>query len=310
MGSTWSSARARLKANVEPESSLESGAESRIVTAFLRDPAVWSVLIAIAALVLSQIPPVSQLLKGRRVRMMLARQFSVWHVMGRVHVDIVVGIRNVAGRDIFISRIDCFVVDDQGRGRSLAVPTYLQAASGSDASEFVLNGLLLAPGDYWSHILRCSEELTDREQDELEEIRRRFDAAGISDFAPQNEGATLPEADAALLDQAVGYFNRHFWLLSGHYRLLITATSQSGNGKDVVAGVAGCGFTLYDGNIVALRSIVDKYRYGFGVLRDIPDPIQPGFIAVGAKPLDELDLSKAYAATAAKISPAETKHDA
>jgi hypothetical protein len=231
------------------------------------------------------------------VRISLPNQFFMWHVMGNIQMDVVTSIRNTGGRDVFISRVACAVLDDEDRLWQLPAQTYLETGTpqpGIAPPEIALSGIPIGPDQYWSRTLRCYQQLTDAEQDELEQIFDQFLAAGISDYTPDSQDGKPPEVEPKLCESAVEYFKRRFLLCRGRYRLLVSAISQSRKGKDDVVGVAGYEFTLYESNIQKLTSIVDRYRFGFGVTRNFTDPLMPGATWIRTKPLRDSEARRIY----------------
>jgi len=263
----------------------------------LRDPAAWSVLIAVSALVLSQVAPLRQILRGRHLRVALPRQFFLWHTLGNLQVDIVVGIRNTGGRDAYISHIDCYILDSEGRKWKLSAQSYVPASSatsGTPAPELAFSGLAISPDQFWSQTLRCYEDIDEADQRQLEGIYDKFYSSGVSDTALPTDGS-VPEAPQAVADEARAYFRRRFMLVRGTYRLVIAAMTQSRAGVNDVAGTAGCEFIMIESNITKLRSIVHQYQYGFGITRVSANPVL-GNSLVSVKPLGADATTASYRA--------------
>ena len=120
------------------------------------DPAIWSALIAIVAVILSQLPPLRDLLKGRKVTINPSETFQLYHHMGNPHITFFLDIHNIGGSKVVIDRIDCIVVDENNKTWSLPAHSYISREftdQNGNQLEFPVSWIVLKPEERWNETL-------------------------------------------------------------------------------------------------------------------------------------------------------------
>jgi len=79
---------------------------------FYLDWNFWTALLALAAIVLSQLPPVRLLLRPRRLEVEVHSRINITHKVGNPNASLVVSIRNTGGRDLRIKGLSLSVSRD------------------------------------------------------------------------------------------------------------------------------------------------------------------------------------------------------
>lgn len=261
----------------------------------LKDPAFWSTVIAVVALILSQLPPVTDLLKPRELRIVVPDILNFSHYMGNLHLIGFSALHNVGGRNITVQKIECVMTDEEGRQWRLPAQTYLpnqaNSGSGQPAPELFIGWISLKPGEHWAETVRFFKVWSVQDEEDATAIsgRIRNDITAKLSQRKLGDPNKLVEADENLVKEAKDFFEKRFTLAKGTYRLLVAAISE---GNEVVR-VRGFDFTLFDHQVRALRSAVDDYKTGAGIYFGNMDPSKTAYIRL--RPIPDTEAQKDYA---------------
>jgi hypothetical protein len=263
----------------------------------LKSPEFWSTVIAVVALVLSQLPPIRDLLKPRELRIFVPEMLALSHYMGNLQIWAFLALYNTGGSSMTVQRIECVIVGEDGSPWRLPAQTYTptlaQTTAGQPAPELLMGWISLKPDENWAQTIRFFKVWTIKEDEDVAEISANIRAdinAKLKLKAPFD--SNLVEAEPALVKRAKDFFERKFTLTKGSYKLLIAARSE----KNDVLRVRGFEFTLFDNQIRSLRAPVDDYKLGWGVSSGV-DPADPakGSTYIRLRPIAELDAKAEYA---------------
>jgi len=267
--------------------------------AVLKDPTFWATVIALLALILSQLPPIAQLLKRRQLLIIVSEQLALYHYLGNIQFLAFLGLHNTGGRDVTIGRIDCVIADEDGHRWPVPAQTYLSrqpsAVAGQAAPELFMDWISLKPGGHWGETVHFFKVWSVQDEQNAASLtsRMRADINAKLALRKPDEAKKPAEADDALVKEATELFEKKFNLTKGNYRLVIAALSE----KKEPLTVRGFDFTLFDHQIQALRSATEDYKVGAGVYYPNLDPSRQAVIRL--RPLQDVEARKQYAARTA-----------
>ena len=109
----------------------------------------WSFLVAFAALVLSQLPPIRLWFKKAKLDLELYSRAHLTHKIGNPNVQIHLILRNVGGRNIRIKEISIDIERDGKFLDTLIAQNYVPDALNNQS--ILLTNFSLAPNDEWSN---------------------------------------------------------------------------------------------------------------------------------------------------------------
>jgi hypothetical protein len=269
----------------------------------LKDTAFWSTVIAVAALILSQLPPVRELLKSRQLRIIVPENLFLYHYMGNLQLQAFLAVHNTGGRTVTVQRIECVVVGEDRHWR-LPAQTYLQRQTqtvpGQAPTELIIGWLVLKPGEHWAETIHFFKVWSVQDEEEATAISARI-RKDISDKIAErkpNDAMKLVEADDNLVTEAKDFFGKRFALTKGNYKLFIAAISE----KNEAISVRGFDFTLFDHQIRALRNAVDDYKTGAGIFFLNTDPSKAG-ANIRLRPITDTQARTDYARLTALQEP-------
>jgi len=257
----------------------------------LKDAAFWSTVIALLALILSQLPPLRELLKHRELRIVVPETVSLYHFMGNLQISGFLALHNVGGRSITVQKVECVLLDDDGHPLRLPAQTYWSRAQAASGQELFIGWIHLSPSEHWAESVHFYKVWSVQDEEDSAKIVTSI----RDDITAKRAAATTylpnsPDADDKLAKDAKDFFEKHFNLTKGNYRLLIAAISEK---TDVVA-VRGFDFTLYDHHIRALRSVADDYKTGAGIYYPVSDPYKSS-VSPRLRPMQDDEAQRSYA---------------
>lgn len=220
----------------------------------------WSAVVAVLALVLTQLPPAKLWFRASRLDVEVHSRVQLTHKVGNPNLGMYVGIRNIGGREVRVRSITVALTRDGNALGVYPVVNFFETSSSTSAVLFV--PFSLRPSEVWAHganFLRLFDRNTEkiyRERDsELRSnIRRKLAARA-------EEDKELVVADAEYVQPFLDMFNRMFVWLPGEYTLDLQIGVESGKaafGKQYR-------FTLFESDSEELRSHTDDFKYGGGL---------------------------------------------
>jgi hypothetical protein len=238
---------------------------------------ILTAVVSVAALVLSQLPPIKQLLKGKKLRLAVADRAQLSHFFGNTNMTLWLDIENVGGRTLTVRSVRCYLLCDGVPVQPLAARTYVitESLSREKPAVVTMPEIALKIGDRWSGYIQLYDNrawTTDIEHKLKTVIRKikedvsakaiaRDDAIRINPkLTPPGEG--LVDADQLLLNELVEIKNNLKKVVQGNYSLLVAAYEDS-DGKPLK--VLGFEFTLFKEDIGEVFENVDDWKHGYGI---------------------------------------------
>lgn len=240
------------------------------------DAAGWAAIIAFAALVLTQFPPLVpilwQRLRGPRVRISSRPNFSLNHWLGRTWVLMYLQVANEHSGAVAIEGIDCAIRAAGGTRAKPKPVTWLTAQSfipypGSE--QLFIGTIRLQAGEHWQNIVTVIHEPEEAEEEETQTLVDDFNAQingkldALAQAGKTNEKPV--EVEPELLSRAMALFHRRFAMTKGEYEMFIAARDKDNK----VLGVTKFKFIVYEGMVKSLRAISEDYKYGWGISEDL-----------------------------------------
>lgn len=263
----------------------------------LKSPEFWSTVIAVFALILSQLPPVRELIKPRELRIFVPELLGLSHYLGNIQIYAFLAMYNTGGRSLTIQKIECVIICEDGVPLRLPAQTYIpslsQSSSGQQPPELQMGWISLKPEENWAQTVRFYKVWSVKEEEDVADIGAHIRSDINAKLKQRTTFDNSPVlADPALVKQAQDFFDKKFFLTKGSYKLLITALSE----KNEVLRVRGFDFTLFDNQIRSLRAPADDYKFGWGIYLpvDSSDPMK-GSASIRLRPMSDLAAKAEYA---------------
>jgi hypothetical protein len=218
------------------------------------DPTTWTAIIAVLALVLSQVPPIRELIKGTKITISVPEMVSLWHFLGNISLSFQIDIANSGGRSVSIKKIETILIDSDNKVWYLPAQTYISRQAPIQANgitnDYSITRLSLKPTENWNEAIRCYRLWNESEEEEVNKITTSI-VDSISSQLPSDT-----------------FYNRTFDLHKGNYKFIISAKLENNE----AVGVCGYEFTIFETHIHALESHKDHYKFGEGIYFPVNRP--------------------------------------
>lgn len=228
----------------------------------------WSALVALAALVLSQLPPIIPRLFSGKLEVQVYGRLVLDHFLGNPTAQLLIAVENVGGRRIKVRGISLKL----RRGNetfALQGQNYLETEAST--TTVLLAPFKLLTKQEWKHIVNFNADLAMAEDKATKalistvksDLRQRRDSRTPAEL----ESNALVDAAPALTAEAMATFGRRFKWEPGEYELDLVidaepfASSYSGPFR----------FTLWESDSSDLKAQTRNYSKGFGVCLPIEE---------------------------------------
>lgn len=234
-------------------------------TPFYFDWTFWAVVVALAALVLSQLPPVHLLLQPRRLEVEVHSRIQVTHHVGNPNIGLVVSISNTGGRELRVRRILMRLQRDGTELGAFGAQNYFESPSSQSSVLFV--PFSLKPGQHWSHAVNFLN-FFDRQ---TEKAYRASQQALNSDIS-QKLAARDKDQERAVVAEPVfvapflALFQKLFVWQPGEYVFTLTVEAEPGS----ATYSKRYRFTLYESDTAELVKHTEDYKFGGGISYNVP----------------------------------------
>ena len=224
----------------------------------------WSALVALAALILSQLPPILVLFKGTKLRVEAAAQIIVSHRMGNPNLLLSLNLGNVGGSDVRVRAIDFEAT--RGTGEKLLMPGNQYYESWTSTSAVMLTPFRLKPNEDWAHAVNFFPLLSPEEEKEQRQLSFDLRNNIMAKRALLPKDAPDVEADEkVVLPLKALYAKRNRWA-PGEYTLTLNVATEP-NRASVRKHYR---FTLFESDCELLRGVTEQYSYGAWIIFDPP----------------------------------------
>lgn len=231
--------------------------------------AVWTVLISMIAMILSQLPPIGTWILSPKVSAEVGSRIGLPNSMGIPGFQVFLDIKNTGNATISVSSLLLDLTYPNGTLKHLSAQSYAKLVSGqSTAIDFPITSIALNVGSNWSELVSFYADFTPSDEEATSKLRLQISQDIISKLAQRGWPAGgLATAAEPLVAEASQFFDKKFDLDKGKYAVSIKC---SVNGKEVVLKQAN--FTLYDYHIAMIKSQKEDYKYGAGIYFPVNQP--------------------------------------
>jgi hypothetical protein len=222
----------------------------------------WAAVLAFVAILLSQLPPINQLLRPGRLTLELYSRIHVTHKVGNPNVQLYIILTNNGGRSVRVNGIKLKLSLDGKHVVELPAQNYLQ--NPHDTSTLLFTSFLVKPKEDWSHFVNFLNFFSraDDKKYRAAELALKTDIFAKKQL-PENKDRIV-EAAANLVEVFCEMFDEKFIWKHGEYEahvIVESATKRSQVERRFR-------FTLFESDSEELRAVRTDYRLGDGLYWD------------------------------------------
>lgn len=230
----------------------------------LLDWQFWSAIIAVLALVLTQLPPIKLWFRPTRLEVEVHSRVQLTHKVGNPNLGMYVGIRNIGGRDVRVRTLSVSLSRDGNSLGTYPIFNFFETPSSTAAVLFV--PFTLRPSETWAHganFLRVFDRATEKLY-RASESKLRLDIRKKLADRDKDE-KELVAADPENVAPFMTMFKQNFVYFPGEYILDLRIDAES---NQSVFG-RRYRFTLFESDSEELRSHTDDYKHGGGLAYNV-----------------------------------------
>lgn len=220
----------------------------------------WTAIVALLAVVLSQLPPLHLLIKPRRLEVEVYSRALVTHFVGSPNISLVLSIRNTGGRELRVKSMEMQILRDGKLATTLPAQGYFETPSAQTAVLFVPFGI--RPNENWTHSVNFFS-LFDRHTEKNFREKKAIlqdDIAKKLQIRPQGN-SDLVVADPDHVQPFMDLFHAFFVWRPGEYVITLSVKAEPPS-----ASVAKMyRFTLFESDTAEMTEYTEGYKYGAGI---------------------------------------------
>lgn len=226
---------------------------------FYADWTFWTMVVALLALLLSQLPPIKQLLKGAKLEVHPYDRINITHTAGNPNASLYLGINNTGGCAIHVrsihlqfKRADIDSFELQGR-------QYWPSLT--DTKAIILTPFTVKPDEYWGHMVTFFRPFSRNEEKEYRQLVSNIKQDIFPKKVMPEFANVLVEANLANVASFLAFYTSKFKWEPGEYEVTLIISTEP-----TKASVSNkYRLTMFESDAGELKSYANQYKYGVGV---------------------------------------------
>jgi hypothetical protein len=219
----------------------------------------WTAIVAVLALVLSQIPPLYQLFGTAKLSMEVYPRIGIGHKVGYPNMQVGIVLSNSGSRPAKVRRILITILRE---GTVVAtLPAQMYAPESEPSKQLLFAGFKIKPNEDRTHSINFFMDLQRNQERELSEPTLIIMNDIVAKRSKQENKDVLVEADPVNVQPFHQMLLKNFLWLEGEYSMSIRVESSDAK----VFTVKRFRFTLYESDSSQLRNYESRYKYGEGI---------------------------------------------
>ena len=229
-------------------------------TPFYLDWTFWAAVLALVAIVLSQLPPLRILLRPKRLEVEVHSRILVTHMVGNPNASVVISIRNTGGRQLRVRALRLVITRDGKPLLSLPGQNYYESPSAQSSVLFV--PFTITPGESWAHSVAFLNFFDRQAEKRFRESVSALDANIRKKLRERPEGdKSAVVAEQELVQPFFDLFKQLFVWQPGEYVAELIVDAEPGS----ASFTKKYRFTLYESDTADLKAQLEDYPYGGGL---------------------------------------------
>jgi len=230
----------------------------------------WAVVVAVLALILSQLPPIHQILRSGKLTMELYSRVSIMHKIGNPNVQLHFLLSNIGGRTSRVKSVSLTLRRDKKEVAVLPAQTYLQEPG--DTSPLLFTSFSIKPKEEWAHIVAFLNFFARADEKKYRAAELVLKSDILTKRALPKYKDQVVETDDEKVRPFVEMFDEKFIWHPGEYEMQVRVESPARK----VLVERWYRFTLFESDSTALTATKVAFKKGDGIYWDSGD--HPGVI--------------------------------
>lgn len=229
--------------------------------AFYSDPKVWSVGVALIALLLSQLPPLHKLFRRGKLELDVYEKTNITHMLGNPNMQLHLILSNVGGKQVCIKGITAKLKIDDKEINVIKGQNYIKNPESN--GQVILTKFKLNQSEEWNHATNFFNDYTQTDEKQCKSIIKRV-RDDITKKLKDRGGPSKEfiETTPELIVEMSDFFQKNFIWETGEYSLEVSVSCV--NPKHNLT--KHYRFTLFESDSDELKEYATKYKYGESLL--------------------------------------------
>lgn len=230
---------------------------------FYLDWTFWTAVVAVLALVLSQLPPVRVLLRKTQLSMQPYDRLNITHWLGNPNVNLHIQLLNTGGRSVRVRSLFLELSPDEGAKFSLPAQTYARA-DGTPGS-FLFTPFSLEPDKEWANFVGFVAPFNMNDERTSKQLSKELKAdinVKLRNQPQEDRDRKEPVAgDAMCVEKLQEFFKNNRRWRPGEYTAVLKLQCE----PEQASQLRKFRFTLFEADIQELDERASRYKIGAGV---------------------------------------------
>ncbi|HKW01337.1 MAG TPA: hypothetical protein VJN96_16050 [Vicinamibacterales bacterium] len=219
----------------------------------------WAAIVALLALVLSQLPPVHLLLRRARLGVELYSRVQLFQKVGNPNVQLHVILSNLGGRPI---RVRALTMQLRRNGQDLCtLPAQNYLPTPGSSQTVLFTPFSIKPNEEWANIVTFLNYFAREDEKKYRAAERAIKVDIAEKRKALVDDKVLVEADPRLVAPFTEMFAKWFIWKPGEYELRVNVKTDS----DRSSVTKAYRFTLFESDSADLESDKDDFKSGDGI---------------------------------------------
>jgi hypothetical protein len=232
-----------------------------MTTPFYLDWTFWSFVVASLALLLSQLPPIKQMLKNNKIEVELYEIGVLTHTLGNPNFTLHISINNIGSNELKVNSINCLFEHSEGDKFATKAITYFETTN--DQNSLLLPTFKIEAEKSWSHPVLFFNRFNRSDDKKYREITANLKRNIINKRLTLNNINVDVDVDADpdIVAPVIAFYDSQKKWKAGEYSVTLSVTTEPSD-----ASISQqFRFTLYESDIEQLESYKEQYKIGLGV---------------------------------------------
>lgn len=229
---------------------------------FLNNWSFWAVFVASISVLLSQIPPIHEILKGAKLDLDIYHRITITHKIGNPNLQVYLLLSNVGGQKIKVLGINAVISRSESDEINLPAQSYFQKKG--DQETVIFTRFNLDPNEEWEHstlFLNFFDRDDEKAYLKMENNLRADYKIYKENSKTSGNNTEIYEHPKKLVEPVFQFYEKNYFWKAGEYTMSINVitNNQSVNIRKNYR------FTIFESHEETLNSIKDYYKYGGGL---------------------------------------------
>jgi hypothetical protein len=226
---------------------------------FLNNWSFWAVIVASISVLLSQIPPIHEIIKGAKLDLEIYHRITITHKIGNPILQVYLLLSNVGGQTVKVVGINAIISRSESDEINLPAQTYYQKKD--DQNTVIFTRFNLDPNKGWEHstnFLKFFDRDDEKAYQKMENDLHADYRIHKENSKTSGDNTEIYEHPKKLVEPVFQFYTKNYFWKAGEYSMSINIITDNQS----VNITKNYRFTIFESHEETLNLIKDFYKYG------------------------------------------------